>query len=131
MKIKFDKTHTQLLEMAKEELLRAFPNLLALYVFGTFATKYERKDSDIDLAILGQSPIDVIVLWNLAQQIASHVNKDVDLIDLATSSTIFRYQIITSGTRFYCSDIKQCDVIENDYMSMYLRFKEERALWTM
>ena len=103
--------------------------MLAIYVFGSFGTKYGRADSDVDLAILTQAAIDPVVLWDLAQKIAIDINRDVDLIDMNNASTIFRYVIISSGTRFYTKNALRTAFIENSYGSMYLRFKDDRALW--
>lgn len=127
--MKYDSEHEKILDIAKSKLLTAIPDVLAIYAFGSFGTKYERKDSDLDLAILPKKSMDSVALWNLAQEVAIEINKDVDLIDLLTASTIFRHQIITTGIRLYCSDKQHCDFIENCYISMYLRFKEDRALW--
>jgi predicted nucleotidyltransferase len=129
--MKFDSKHEKMLNNAKTKIVAAMPDVLAIYVFGSFGNKYERNDSDLDLAILPKNVTDSVVLWNLAQEIAIDINKDVDLIDLLEASTIFRYQIISTGFRFYCNDITQSDFIENCYTSMYLRFKEARALWKM
>ncbi len=129
MIMNFDLDHEHILNVAKEKILMAFPDVLAIYIFGSFGTKYEKKDSDLDVAILPTKGVDTIVLWNLAQEIAIKINKDVDLIDLTSASTVFRHQIISSGTRIYCHDETQCAFIENCFTSMYLRFKEDRALW--
>lgn len=125
----FDKKHEAILERAKAKIVSAFPEVLAIYVFGSFGTKYERADSDVDLAILTEAAIDPVVLWDLAQKIAIDIDRDVDLIDMKNASTIFRYVIISSGTRFYTKDLLRTAFVENSYSSMYLRFKDDRALW--
>lgn len=125
----FDTEHTHILEIAQKKLVQTFPDLVAIYVFGSFGTKYERPDSDIDLAILPEHAVDVVTLWNLAQEIAVESKRDVDLIDLKKASTVFRHVILSSGTRFYTKDRVKCSFLENSYESMYLRFKEDRALW--
>jgi len=125
----FDAEHSKILAVAQEKILQAFPEVLAIYVFGSFGTKYERPDSDVDLAILPELAVDVVTLWNLAQEISVKIKKDVDLIDLKNASTVFRHIIISSGYRFYTKDITKCAFIENNFGSMYLRFKEDRDLW--
>lgn len=124
-----DRQHQEILEIAQAKIVGSIPDVLAIYVFGSFGTKYERKESDVDLAILPVQPIDSVALWNLAQEIAIEIDKDVDLIDLKNASTIFRHQVISTGTRVYCKDAAACAFTENYYASMYLRFKEARALW--
>lgn len=125
----FDKQHVHILDVARAKIVAAIPHLIAVYVFGSFGTKYERKDSDVDLAVLAADPIDSVTLWNLAQEIASTIDRDVDLIDLKNASTVFRHVILSSGTRFYTKDVTRSDFFENSSSSMYLRFKDDRALW--
>ena len=108
-------------------LLEAFPDLLAIYVFGSFGTKYETAESYLDIAILPLRLLNEVELWRLAQDLAEKIRRDVEVIDLLRASTVFRFQVITTSTRVYCSDPKQCDAIENTYLSMYLRLNEERA----
>ena len=115
-----------LLQACERHLIGKFPDLLAIYLFGSYSTPYETKESDIDLALITTKPLDSVILWNTAQQIAIEMNRDVDLIDLKEASTVFRYQVLTTGMRMYCTDPKECDAIENSYLSMYLRFQEER-----
>ncbi len=125
----FDAQHTKILGVAKEKIINSFPDALAIYVFGSFGTKYEHKESDVDLAILAPTSIDSYTLWNLAQEIAIEIDRDVDLIDLKSASTVFQHVIISSGTRFYTKDATRCAFFENSTSSMYLRFKDDRALW--
>lgn len=125
----FDSKHEAILTIAKTKILDKIPEVLAIYVFGSFGTKYERKDSDVDLAVLSNQKINAVALWNIAQEIAIEIDRDVDLIDITTASTIFRHQIVATGTRFFCKDIKRCDFIESIYISMYLKFKDDRALY--
>ncbi len=122
----FDEKHEDILNRIKQKILNAYPDIIAIYVFGSFGTKYERKDSDLDIAILPANPIDGVKLWYFAQELASEIDKDVDLIDLLQASTVFRYVIITTGKRIYCSDTNKSGEIESIYRSMYLRFKEDR-----
>lgn len=117
-----------LLNTCKKLILERYPNMLAIYVFGSVGTPYFTKDSDIDIAIqpLTHHKIDSYELWKFAQEIAIAINRDVDLIDLNAASTVFRYEIITTGRRIYCSDENHCNDIEVLYISMYLNFAEER-----
>ncbi len=107
-------------------ILEKLPNVIGIYLFGSFGTVYERPESDIDLAIFSTTCIDGVVLWDCAQEISLKVGKTVEMIDLRKASTVFRYQIIGKGKRIFCSDPAVCDRIENTYLSMYLRFNEER-----
>jgi predicted nucleotidyltransferase len=115
-----------ILNKAQEKLLSTFPNLLAIYVFGSFGTQYEIDTSDLDLALISPTPLDPVQLWYLAQEIARKIDRDVDLVDLREASTVFRFQVITNGSRIYCRNKIDCDFLETSYISMYLRLNEER-----
>ena len=74
-------------------LASALPDLLAVYRFGSHGSPSQRNDSDIDLAILGRRPFDGAQVWKLSQELAIKLGREVDLVDLATASTVLGAQI--------------------------------------
>ena len=56
-----------------EIICENIPEVIAIYVFGSFAQFYETKESDLDIAIFCEKKIDKVFLWKLAQKIASQV----------------------------------------------------------
>jgi len=117
----------KILDQAIAKIREAFPDVVAVYSFGSFGTKHETATSDLDLAILMKKKIDRVTLWELAQEIAIKIDKNVDLIDLLQTSTILRFQIINNGKRIYCKDKRTCDSFENTIDSEYLNFRQLRA----
>jgi uncharacterized protein len=109
-----------------EILLDAVPDCLAIYRFGTWLTKDERLDSDIDLAVLPSAPLEPVFRWELAQRLAITARRDVDLIDLLQASTVLRMQVVAHGQRIYCADLYPVEVFENYTYSSYARLNEER-----
>lgn len=107
-------------------LASALPDLLAVYRFGSHGSPSERSDSDIDLAILGRHPYDRAQVWNLSQELAAKFGREVDLVDLATASTVLGAQIVTAGTRLFCADRSYCDAHEDYILAAYARLNEER-----
>ncbi|CAN5811735.1 type II toxin-antitoxin system antitoxin [soil metagenome] len=103
-----------------------FPELIAIYLFGSSGTEYERPDSNLDLAVYAGGPLPVTKLWYLAQEIASVVGREVDVLDLAAASTVMRAQVIHEGKRIYCSDEVACETFEDYTYSSYARLNEER-----
>ncbi|QXW20330.1 nucleotidyltransferase domain-containing protein (plasmid) [Comamonas aquatica] len=83
------------------QLQKAIPSLSALYVFGSQASGLAGPDSDLDLAVLADGPLDTEGLWDLSSQLASIANCHVDLLDLRAASTVMQYRIITTGTRLW------------------------------
>lgn len=114
------------LEKAIEDIKEKYPDVWAIYLFGSYDTPYERADSDLDLAILLKDKADSLTLWELSQTIASHLNIDVQLIDLRQASTVFQNEIIRNERRIFCRIPKECDEQESLYLAMYLRLNEER-----
>jgi len=127
--MEYDEKHQKILATAVQILLQQFPELAAVIAFGSFGTEYERSESDLDLAILTADPcetIDIVKLWEVAQEIARTIGRDVEVINLRQASTVFCYQVLTSGTPVYCSNELALAYFDNLTMSMYLRLQEER-----
>jgi len=80
-----------------------FPNLLALYAFGSRVTGGATAESDLDLAILVDG-----------------------LVDLRAASTVMQYQIITSGERLWQRDSRAA-LYEATILNMKTALDEARA----
>jgi predicted nucleotidyltransferase len=109
-----------------ETLRSALPELLAVYRFGSHGSLSERSDSDIDLAVLALQPLDPLRVWDLGQELAVKLKREVDLVDLARASTVLAAQVVTAGTRLYCADRNRCSLHEDYILSSYARLNEER-----
>ncbi len=101
------------------------PDLQALYLFGSRHDGSATRDSDIDIAYLSQTSLDAVARWDLSQTLASQLLRDVDLVELSSTNTIFRYQILSTGERIYGSGY-EVESFETLAYSFYLRFQEER-----
>ncbi len=119
-------TRAQLLQQFIATITSSVEECLAIYRFGSWDTPHQRAESDIDLAFLAPSAVDELECWNLAQRLASVANRNVDLINLSTASTVMQIQIITTGERIYCSDTYQVELFEDTVFSAYARLNEER-----
>ena len=75
-----------------------------IYLFGSAATNTMNKDSDIDIAFLSKGSFDKYDLFILAQELSDIAKRDVDLINLADTSTVFKVQIIGKGKVIYSND---------------------------
>ncbi len=123
-----DLLNLQLQHKFIETICSVVSDCLAIYCFGTWGTKDQRPDSDIDLAVLALSPLDSVACWDLAQQLASMAGRNVDLVDLLKASTVLRMQIVASGERFYCASTNEAEKFEDTVFFSYVRFNEERHL---
>lgn len=127
--MEYDEKHQKILDLAVSLLRENLQHLVAIIVFGTFGSEYERPDSDLDIAVLtdeNHRKLDPVELWQLAQTIAIKIGRDVDLIDLRSASTVFNFEILSSGTTVYCSDESALAKYDTMAFSLYLRFQEER-----
>lgn len=80
------------------------PGLVALYLFGSVVRAEQTRDSDIDIAFLALKPFDNLLRWELAQEIALVLKKEIDLVDLNACSEVMRFQIISTGRLIYSTD---------------------------
>jgi len=108
-----------------QKIRASLPDVMAVYLFGSAASGQMYSGSDIDMAVLADSPVDPERLWKLAQDVAAMVNVEMDLIDLRTASTVMRMQIVEGGKRLYCRDQAACDVFEDFVFSDFARLNEE------
>jgi len=114
------------LELIKELITRKIdPSFIVL--FGSQATETTHSESDIDIAFYkpshGLSAYDVFAL---AQELASLVKIEVDLVDLDKASTVFKAQIFAIGIPIYISNQVEFDNYRMVAMSMYTNLNVER-----
>ncbi len=55
-------------------------DLLAIYLFGSWGTEFETKESDIDIAIFLRKKISQKDTWELGQDLAIKMKQNVDLL---------------------------------------------------
>lgn len=87
-----------------DRLRRNLPGLQAVYLFGSVASGDAGPESDVDLAVLDDSPLDPLALWDLAGEIADLVDRPADLADLRKASTVLQHEVITRGRRLFSRD---------------------------
>ncbi len=101
------------------------PSLEAVYIFGSYADGKASENSDVDIGYLSREELSSVGRWEISQKLAHVLRKDVDLVDMRQTNTIFRYQILSNGKRIYGAGY-DVDSFENLAYSFYLRFQEER-----
>lgn len=107
-------------------LLKRLPGLEAAYLYGSTARDEARDASDLDIAVLAEHALDPIRLFDLAGELASLVEREVDLVDLNRASTVFRSQVISRGRRLYCRDETSCEAFEDRVFASYAYLNEAR-----
>lgn len=72
-----------------------------IYLYGSFARKEGRSDSDVDLAFCGEHSMSTYELLMLANQLALKIKKDVGLVNLQAASAVFQAQVVSGGEVLY------------------------------
>lgn len=122
-------TLTVQIEKAIELLVKNF-NPIAIYLFGSASRNELRKDSDIDIAFLTDYniKIDPYTCFMKSQELADIFNRDIDLIHLNSSSTVFKAQVVGNGKLIYCSDNTKRMYFEMYALKDYAFLNEEREV---
>lgn len=123
---------TDLAQLVLPALERAlFPgrrrDLQAIYLFGSVAQGRTRPDSDIDIALLCEAPIDFGLLLQAAGDLEGILGRPVDLIDLRRASVVLRMQVLSRGRRIWVGDVSAAARFEMQTFSAYADFQVERA----
>ena len=114
-----------------ESLSRHYPDLQAVYVFGTYGTEDERPESDADIALLlpAQS---AKCAGNLAPgpcagELCSLLGREVDLINLRLVDTVFQFEIIRTGRVVFEGNDGERESFELLAIAKYQKLNEERS----
>jgi predicted nucleotidyltransferase len=103
-----------------------FPDVKVVYLFGSSASGQAHADSDIDIAILPTTKLSPISRWEIQQLMAEQLDRDVDLVDLLSASTVMQKEIISKGICLYSIN-SELEKFEMQVMSMYQHLNVERA----
>lgn len=108
-------------------LQQNLPGLLAVYGFGSRVQGVADAHSDLDVAVLVEGYADPLQLWQLSSDLADIAGCPVDLLDLRAASTVMQHQIISTGERWWASDV-QAGLFEAFILSEKMALDERRAL---
>ncbi|MDD7986911.1 nucleotidyltransferase domain-containing protein [Lentisphaera marina] len=97
-----------------------------IILFGSHAKNCARKDSDIDIAFLSSQSFTEYQIFSKAEEIASELNSDINLIDLKNTSTVFAYNILTTGQILEINNDYQWNRFSYLTYSLYAKLNEER-----
>ncbi len=120
-----------LIRRLTDNLLLQFPELQAIYVYGSVAAGTEGPDSDLDIGVL-LPPLRAKELGSLALSSAkidleSVSGREVDLVNLRCTSIVLQKEAIANGARVYTGDRYAAEVYEMLVLSLYGKLNEERA----
>jgi len=120
-----------MINLPMEIMLEAYPDLKAVYLFGSCADGTETPASDVDIALLiphaEAKAAGHLAMSPLRFSLEKHLHRSVDLVNLRLVSTVFQKEIIAGGTRVFCVDEDEADLFEALVLSLYGKLNEERA----
>lgn len=76
----------------------------AIYIFGSYGTKYEREDSDVDIAVITDNKVSISNRYKLKTSLDSILNKTVDLSVICDYNSNLMMNILSNGYLIYESD---------------------------
>ncbi|MTV49260.1 nucleotidyltransferase domain-containing protein [Heliobacillus mobilis] len=98
----------------------------AVILFGSSINNRLRPDSDIDIAFLSEAFFDDFPVFQVGLELAVLLNRDVDLVNLSTASTVFQTQVLSTGTLIFCCDKQRLLEFHTLALKKYTRLNEER-----
>ncbi len=111
-------------------ILKHYPHVQGIYVFGSHDTEDEWPDSDIDIALLlpprQSKETGLLALSSCRAMLADYMQKDVDLVNLRQVSTVFQKEIIATGRLLCCGNPYAVDEFEMLVISYYQKLNHER-----
>ena len=96
-----------------------------IYLFGSYAKNINRDESDIDIAVLLESPMESMGKYKYKMELVDLLGKEVDLIDLADANIILKHQIVTTGKNLFCRTKLEKDEFKYGVISCYYQYKED------
>ncbi len=109
-----------------QEILTKKLNAVTIFLFGSFARRTTHSESDVDIAFISPHRTHRYDVFLVAQELASKLNKEVDLIDLNQASTVMQIQIIQESECLYDERSDDTTLLKVKWMKEYARLNEER-----
>jgi uncharacterized protein len=117
-------------KVIQDVILQYYPSTQGIYLFGSYHTDREWKESDVDIALLlphiTAKQEGSLYLSECSIRLETILKKDMDLINLRMVSTVLQFQVITSGRLIYTYDNNAIDEFEMLTCSYYQKLNEER-----
>lgn len=109
----------QLFDKIRSALLRAVPDVWAVYAHGSIVNNTERVDSDLDLALLMPPGVTLPDPLALRATLSSVAGREVDISDLRQAGTVLCKEVLAKGIQLYSANREQTLGWEAETLSEY------------
>jgi uncharacterized protein len=121
--------HKMLANQAVDQVVKLLDKecgLLILYLFGSFGTQREKRDSDIDLGVLVVNEPSLEKRLALQDDLETLLARPVDLVIMNHASPIIVMQILRGGKKLFYKPCFAAAEFEARALSVYYDFKRIR-----
>ena len=114
------------------QILEGNPHVRLAVLFGSLAKGNAKRDSDLDLAIATDHPLDSKQRMQLIAELATAIGRPIDLVDFAVIGEPLLGQIMVHGQRIMGDDAHYARLLsthlfaEADFMPYQTRILQER-----
>lgn len=105
------------------DLLSKDDNVLLAFVFGSLAAGRQRKDSDIDVAVLYKNPPSGFEIIYAIDNLSKSAGKDVHLVILNDASPLLKHQVMKHKINLVVKDEELFGKFRENIMSQYEEYK--------
>ena len=95
--------HDELMDDIATLFARETEIRLAL-IFGSLAKGRARSNSDVDVAVAADRPLDIGTKMRLIEQLAVLTGRPIDLVDLQVADGLILNQVLVQGRLLFCRD---------------------------
>ena len=116
------------------QVLNRHPQILLAVLFGSLARNTAGVESDLDLAVSADRPLETKEKMQLIEELANLTGRPVDLVDILTVGEPLLGQIIVSGRRILGDDSRYASILSKhlfnqaDFLPYRRRILRDRRL---
>lgn len=115
----------RIFEAARTTILRAVPDVLAVYAYGSIARGDSHPNSDLDIGVVLPPGRKLDNILGLLADVREAVGRDVDIADLRRSGNVLRKEILTEGKLLYTANAAITLAWEAEALSEYAAHRIE------
>ncbi|ADQ45257.1 DNA polymerase beta domain protein region [Caldicellulosiruptor kronotskyensis 2002] len=102
------------------EYFSSTPEILGVWIIGSYGTEFQTEDSDIDLAILFDKDMSIFEEIDIEIKICEILETDmVDIVNLNKAPLTLQFKTISEGRQIFERDFKKVADFEEQVLDLY------------